>query len=277
MTAPQIDPAAFAAFIAQQQAQAPQAPVQQFAPQMPQAPAAPAGYPMQQYAPQMPQGYAPQMPQGYPMQQPQQPVQQLVPGTLDGFFSQPASGHGPAWSWKNVPMGTAFVGIVARPITNADISQQTQPAPSNAPMFYKDGRPVLVMKVPMNVSPDQTYTEGKAQWYVQGQARDELARAMAEAGAPAGPPEAGAVIWVTWVSERKNNFGTMSKQFLVKYQRPEGAAPAAPVAPVEIPAQAAPVAPPVAPVAPVAPPAPAAAPADMSPEQAALLAKLTGG
>lgn len=266
MTAPQFDPAAFAAFM-QAQGQAPAAP----------APA--AQYPA--YAPQVPQGYAPapgyapQMPQGYAPQAPQPVSAAPVNASLEDFFSQPSSGWGPSWSFKGKPIGTSYVGMVGRPVTNSDISQQTAPN-SNTPLFYKDGRPMLVMKVAMTVQVDQTYPEGKAQWYVQGQARDELARAMAEAGAPAGPPEVGALIALTFSGERPNNFGTMSKQYTVRYQRPEGAAPAAPVAPVAA-APAAPVAPaqPQAPVAPPAPPAPAV-PAGLPADKAALLAQLTG-
>jgi hypothetical protein len=257
VTQPAFDPAAFAAFMQQQAPQQP--PAVQFPQHQP-------GYPA------VPQGYAPQMPQGYAPQQPQQPVPAPVGGTLDDFFSQPSSGWGPALSFKDKPIGTTYVGIVAREVTNGDISQQTQPG-SNAPMFYKDGRPKLVMKVALSVQPDQAFPEGKGQWYVQGQARDELARAMSEAGAPAGPPEVGAAIAVTLSGKTDNNFGTKTNQFTVKYQRPEGAAPAAP-APVEQPA-AAPA--PVAPQVPAQPAPPAAeAPAGLPADKAALLAQLTG-
>lgn len=258
MTAPQYDQAAFAAFMAQQQAQAPQ----------PQAP-----HPAQAWAQQFQQ--APQMPQGYA--QPQAPAQPLANASLEDFFSQPSAGWGPAWSFKDKPVGHTFVGIVARQVTNGDISQQTQPG-SNAPMFYKDGRPKLVMKVAMTVQPDGLYTEGKAQWFVQGQARDELSRAMAEVGAPTGPPEVGAVISVALSGKTDNSFGTKTNQFTVKYQRPEGAAPAAPAPAAAPEAPAAPVAPQV-PAAPVAPPAPPAAPAaanGLPADKAALLAQLTG-
>jgi len=58
------------------------------------------------------------------------------------------------------------------------------------------------MKVPLQMQPSQAYPDGLATWFVKGQARDELVRAMAEAGAPAGPPEAGAIIDITFVAER---------------------------------------------------------------------------
>lgn len=269
MTAPQIDPAAFAAFMAQQQAAA-QAP----APQMPQ------GFPQvpQQFAPQMPQGFAPQG--GYPMA-PQQPAPQLAAGSLDAFFSQPSTGGGPALKFNppnqaaNVP-GTTYAVQVVRAITNADIQQQTNPQ-NGQPSTYRDGRPKFVMKVPVKVlqaNVDTTpYAEG-AQWYVAGATRDELVQAMSEAGAPTGPPEAGAVIAITCTGTRSSGSAIPAKTWSVKYQRPNGAAPAAPAAPVEVPAQA--TAPQAPPAAPPAPPAPMAAPADMNADQMALLAKLTG-
>src|SRR5690606_35076827 len=212
------------------------------------------------------------MPRGFA---PQQPAPAPVNASIDDCFNQPSVGWGPAWSFKDKPVGTTLVGVVARQVTNGDISQQTQPG-TGIPLFYKDGRPNLVRKVAMNVQPDATYPEGKAQWYVQGQARDELARAMAEAGAPAGPPEVGARITVTLSGQVPNNFGTKTNQFTIKYERPQdvgqnGAAPA-----TEAPAQQAPAAPaqqaPAAPAAPAAQPAPAAQVPGLDPDKAALLA-----
>jgi hypothetical protein len=271
MTAPQMDPAAFAAFMAQQAA--------------PQAPAAPAGYPqMPQGFPQVPQQYAPQMPQGYAPQggyQPQQPAPQLAAGSLDDFFSQPSTGGGPALKFSppnqaTGQQGTTYAVQVVRAITNADIQQQTNPQ-NGQPSTYRDGRPKFVMKVPVKVlqaNVDTTpYAEG-AQWYVAGATRDELVQAMSEVGAPAGPPEAGAVIAITCTGTRSSGSAIPAKTWAVKYQRPGGAA--APTAPVEIPTQAAAPAPQAPAAAPVAPPAPSAAPADLSADQQALLAKLTG-
>lgn len=272
MTNPQSAFDQLAAFFAQQQQQ--------------QAAPAPAPAPAAQYPVHQP-GYpvAPQMPQGFA---PQQPAPAPVNASIDDFFNQPSAGWGPAWSFKDKPVGTTLVGVVARQVTNGDISQQTQPG-TGIPLFYKDGRPKLVMKVAMNVQPDATYPEGKAQWYVQGQARDELARAMAEAGAPAGPPEVGARISVTLSGQVPNNFGTKTNQFTIKYERPQGAAPAPmpsnPAAHQYVedgangvkpaPAPEAPAAP-QAPAAQPAPPAPAAQVPGLDPDKAALLAQLTG-
>jgi hypothetical protein len=186
-------------------------------PQQPNAPP-PQQYPPQQYAPQYPpqQGY---VPQPAPVQQP------LAQGTLDEFYNQPSAGGGAALKFEQI--GTRYVGIVSRPIGNGDIQQQTDV--HGRPQTFKDGRPKFVMKVPLQMQPTPQYPDGLAQWYVKGQARDELVRAMAEAGAPEGPPEAGAIVDVTFVSQRPAGAGmNPAKQFQVHYQRPNGAAPAAP-------------------------------------------------
>lgn len=244
--------------------------VQQF-PGQPQFPGQAQQYPAQ---PQQ-GGYAPVgVPQGYGHQLPPQaaPVTPPASGSLDDFFSQPSVGGGPALKFE---VNTTHVGLVARPVTNADIRQQTIPG-SNAPATYRDGRPKWVMVVPLVVQQSPAYPEGQAQWYVAGGARDELVRAMAEAGAPAGPPEAGALISITCTGTRSSGPGmNPAKVYKIVYQRPEGAATAAatpePVA--EAPAPAAPSTTPA-----VQAPAPTAPqpPADMSPEQQALLSRLGG-
>ncbi len=288
----------------------PQYPAQPaYPPQYPAAPPAPA-YPPQQYAPPAPPPYppAPAYPQQYPPQQyapPAPPAPPLPTGTLDSFYEQPSSGGGPSWKFMDAnrqpQIGKSYAGIVARPVTNADVRAQTDQ--SGRPLTYKDGRPKFVMVVPMQIQPSQEFPEGVAGWWVKGQARDELARAMAEAGAPAGPPEAGAAIRVTLVGIRPVPGMSPAYQYRIEYMRPGGAPPVQPMEqpPAQVPAQYAAPAPmaqsvPVAqmppqyaqPVtyqqpaspAPVAQQAPAptapAVPAGFNAEQAALFAKLTG-
>lgn len=217
---------------------------------MPQYPQQPQGYP-QQYAPPMPQQqpYAPPMPQGYPQAYPQQyaapapPAQPLPTGSLDSYYQQPSSTGGPSWKFNGKPIGTQYAGIVARTVTDSDVRAQTDNA--GRPQVYKDGRPKFVMVVPMQVQPSPEFPDGMAGWWVKGQARDELARAMAEAGAPTGAPEAGAAIRVTLVGQRA--VPNMNPQLLyrVEYMRPNGAAPA-PVQQLQVqqPAAPAPVGPP---------------------------------
>jgi hypothetical protein len=307
----------------------------QYAPPMPQYPQQPAAYPQQPYAqpappaaypqqptyPQQPAAYPQGYAQGYAQPQyapPPPPAAPLPTGTLDGFYSQPSSGGGPSFKFRdanaNPQIGKSYAGIVARPITDADIRAQTDN--NGRVQTFKDGRTKFVLIVPMQVQPSTEFPDGQAGWWVKGQARDELARAMAEAGAPAGAPEAGAGIRVTLVSVRPVPNMSPAYQYRVEYMRPAGAAPvpagAVPIlhpqgsvhgpddrnyagyapapqpqyAPVQQPQQVPPP-PAYAPAAvqavhqpmpqPVQAAAPAATPQGFNDEQAALFAKLTGG
>lgn len=189
------------------------------------------GFPM----PQQPQQPMPQPVPQQQMQQPQQPVPEAVQGTVDDWLNkQQSTAYGPAVSFKNKPDGTYYEGVVARTITNSDIEQQTN-MNTGAPEFYSDGNPKLVMKVPLDVAVSQDHPEGRATWYVSGKARDELLRAMAEAGAPTGPPEKGAAVRVTLTGRTATRFGNPRNEYRVDYARPAGVA--APEPRTEAPAQ----------------------------------------
>ena len=109
---------------------------------------------------------------------------------------------------------------MSRPLTHGDVQQQTQVG-TNQPAFYRDGRPKFVMKVPLRVAVSQAHADGQAQWFVAGAARDELLRAQLEAGAPEGPPEAGAVIYVQCTGTRPAGPGmNPAKTYAVRYWRP---------------------------------------------------------
>jgi len=273
----------------------------QYPPQYPQQPAQATvmpGYPQYPAAPQYPPQYPVQPAYAPP------PPPPTAPGSLDAFFEQPSTGS-KSWVFKDRPIGTTYSGIVARAVTNADIRQQTDQQGKG--QTYKDGRPKFVMVVPMLVAPSAEYPEGQASWWVKGQARDELARAMSEAGAPEGPPEPGAGITVTMTGMRPIPGFNPAYQYRVTYVRPTGApavpAPAALNGPPANQWQAPPpqqpayapqpqpgyvpgmegqpipalnigptVTPPAAPQAPAAP----MAATNLTPEQQALLAKLTG-
>lgn len=160
---------------------------QPYAPQYPQAPQ--QGYP----APPIPyqqqpvqQPYAqPGYPQPYQAPQPPQPQVPLAQGSLSDYYAQPTSGGGPSISWSvngmQKPIGTTYAGIVGRDVVDGDVQHDTDPK-SGQPKFYRDGRPRFVMKVPLKLQPSQEFPEGEAQWFVRGQARDELTRAMNAAG-----------------------------------------------------------------------------------------------
>lgn len=268
-------------------------------PYPPQQPAAPQAQPQYPGYPQAP-GYPPQAqypPQQYaPPQAPAQPTVPLAQGTIDDFYNQPATGGGPSISWKDKPLGTTYAGFVARDVTRADIQQQVN-FQTKQPEFYRDGRPKFVMKVPLKVQASAEFPEGEAVYYVRGQARDELVRAMAEAGVE-GAPQGGATIVVTLVQRKPSGQGmNPSNVVQIQYTPPGGAqAPAMPQAsapqqaPQPVQQHAAPQVPqqfvpqpaaqqPVQQAAPQqtvesAQPQP---PSDLSGEQQALLARLTGG
>lgn len=285
---------------------------QQYPPQFPQQP----GYPQQQgYAP-APAPYAPPQQPGYPPQayaQPQYTAPQAPPPLpsvgLDEYWEQPSSAGGPSLKFKDAAgtplIGKSYEGFVARAITNGDIRPQTDK--HGQPQYYRDGRPKSVMVVPLILQPSAEFPDGQAGWWVKGQARDDLVRAMAEVGAPTGAPEAAAWVRITLVGVRPIPNMSPAFQYRVEYARPGNPAPApqpiqAPPAPQQM---AAPVvstaagqpavyqqpvpqyAPPVPPAAPqpvpqaapqpVAQAAPPAAPATgFTAEQQELFARLTG-
>jgi hypothetical protein len=193
----------------------------------------PQGYgpPPQQYAPAPPappQGYPayPAQP-GYPPQQGygQQPAPQGPPpaeGSIDAFYSQPSGSFGNSVSWKDKPLGSFVQGIVAREITGSDVIHDSDPQTQQL-KYYKDGRPKFVMKVPLLVQPSQEFPEGEATWFVRGQARDELNRAVQEAGAQ-GPPAKGAFLRVTLVERKAGRQGGFPANIVqVQYQAPQDA------------------------------------------------------
>jgi len=238
----------------------PAQPQPQYQPPAPQQPYAPPtnGYPAPQYPTQQP-GYPMQQPQGYPPQQfgaqgfappgygmPQPPAGPAP--TLDDFYNQPSAGGGAAWSFKQ--NGDQFFGIVNRELTNGDVEPQTDPA-TKMPAYFRDGRPKTVLKIPMNMTPSAERPDGRGQWYNRGAARDDLARAMAAAGAPAGPPEVGSGIHVVRTGQRASGAGmNPANLYQVTYWRPEQARELAAQYGIEYPAigAGAPAAPPAPPV-----------------------------
>lgn len=181
----------------------------------------------QQYQPPAAPQYAqPPMP-GYPAQPyGQVPVQQYAPQpmpstSLDDFYNQPSTGGGPGWKFQTI--GTRHVGQVARPLHDGDVQPVTD-FRTGAITTYRDGRPKMQLVIPL-IEPNGE----NATWYVKGKDRDALAAAMAAAGAPAGPPEAGAWIMVTYVADKPSGQGlNPTKVKDVQYVRPGADAPATP-------------------------------------------------
>jgi len=256
--------------------------------------------PQNPYQPAYPPGYSNPNPPGYQPPPPYQPAyqpppqQQLARGTIDDFFGQPAA-SGKSLSFDGKPPGTRYTGVVVRTLTNADVQQQTDKV-TRAPKFNPDGSPKLMMVIPLQMQPSPEYPDGTAAWYVKGNERAELERAMEAAGCPQGSaPEAGAIIDIVYTHERPIPGLSAQKMKTVTYTRPaatengpakrqqQPAAAQAQPAPVAQPAavqhqpamvpQSAPVA--QVPANPQQQPAPQP-PAQLTPEQQALLAKLTG-
>lgn len=196
------------------------------APQQFQAPVAPpyqqpyAQPPVQQFQPQ----YASPQQYGAPQQPPAPP---LVNGSLDAFYSQPTGG-GPGVSWKGKPNGYTIQGVVQRDVGDGDVTQEVG-APNTAqagqPLTYRDGRPKFVLAVPLQVAQSQEFPDGDVRLFVRGQLREELTRAMSEAGVT-GSPKGGAIITVTLV-ERKQGRGTIPQNIFRVVYTPAGHPPPA--------------------------------------------------
>ncbi|HEY1700838.1 MAG TPA: hypothetical protein VGG75_14095 [Trebonia sp.] len=166
--------------------------------------------PQQYYSPQpAPTGYQPQQP-GYPPQngygQPPQPPQPELPrGSLKDYVDQPAGGFGPSLAFPQA--GTQYWCTVARNVGDADIKPQTDMITGEVRTF-PDGRVKWMMCVPVLMQPSPQYPEGIATWYVKGNDRAEMTRAMEAAGVgidPATgtlfPPRAGDTFHVHFTHE----------------------------------------------------------------------------
>lgn len=236
----------------------------------------------------------PQMPQnGMPYAQPQAPVQQQqfaqqvpvqqyaqpqvpaqpVTATLGDVFG--GGSYGPSVTWKDLPNGSKYRLRVERDLNQADI-KQSRDYHTKQPLTYPDGNPRLEVWIPVEIleAPAQVvakFSEGKGVWVVRGHVLKELNQAMAAAGLPPkSAPEAGAVIDLELMGRSQNSRGGIRNDVRVTYTRP--AAPsaegqAAQAAPAQEQAQA---------------PAPQQTtnlqvPEGLTPEQQALMAKLTGG
>lgn len=199
----------------------PQQPQQGYAPQQPQQPYAPQGYPApgQGYPPPPPNPYAstltypPQPAQpGYsqPYAAPQEFVPEAPPPTVSDFFEQPASAGGKALSFNVV--GTRYVGTVVRDVTDADMERAREmgarPGMMGAVAKHPDGRDKINMKVPILLDqPTAEFPTGVAVWYVKGNERSELLRAMQMAGAEPGAPKGGDRIDITYTHDEPSRSG----------------------------------------------------------------------
>jgi hypothetical protein len=259
---------------------APQQP-QQGGWQQPPAPQQPGGWgPPQPGGWQQPQPTQPQW--GAPPQQqaPEAPAPAPIPGTLADFYSQPSTGGGQALKFnKGDKKGPGYFGVVTRAIRDSDTQQQTGLGENkDKPQFFRDGRPKMVLKIPLNIARTADFQDGKAQWWCGPSQRDQLVAAIAASGAPVVThpsgvqyymPEPGSGIYVEKTGTRPSGAGLNdSNVFDVRYFRPEQARQIAAQQGVEYPtvaelAQTADAAP-----AEQAPSAPAATPPGPPPSRA---------
>jgi hypothetical protein len=189
-----------------------------------------AGYGQQPQQPyQQPQQFQQPYQQPQQFQQPYQQPQQYAPapppppvpsgpaGTLDDFYGQPSGGGGPSISWKDAQPGSQIVGRVARDVNDSDVRQQTDMR-TQQPKYYRDGRPMLCLVIPLEVQPDQRFPDGRASLWVRGQMRDELTRAMKASGVD-GAPKEGDVFSVTLTGRRPTGQGmNPANEFRIEYQ-----------------------------------------------------------
>jgi hypothetical protein len=189
-------------------------------------PAQPGYGPAQNYPQQ--QGYGAPQGQGYGPGYGAPPGPPPPPrGTLGAFFNQPTASGASLGKFFTNP-GQKIEGIVARPLTHADVRPQTNMQTGQI-QVYKDGSVKYHLIVPLLVQQSQLFPEGRAAWYVKGQAKEELARAMSEAGVPPDEegnlvPEAGAWVRITFTSYRQVPGMNAAKQYEIIYRRPQGAA-----------------------------------------------------
>ena len=183
------------------------------------------GPPQGGYAPPAQQGYGYGPPQGGYQQGPP-PAQQLPRGTLGAFFDQKAASGQSIGKFFTAP-GQQLQAVIARALTHADVQPQTNMQTGQVQTF-RDGSVKWNMIIPLLVQPSQLFPDGRAAWYVKGQAKEELARAMTEAGVPPDAdgnlvPESGAWVQITFTGERAIPGMNSAKQWAVVYRRPQGA------------------------------------------------------
>lgn len=184
---------------------------------------APQGYqqPPQGYQ-QAPPGYGPPPgAQQFQQQPPAGPPPQFATGSLDDFYSAPAVGGGGGLKFPTD--GSWHIGIVNRALVDSDTEQQSDINDKTKPAVDGKGNPKWVLKIPLNVAVSPDNPEGVAKLFNQGAAREDLLRAMQLVGAPPGPPEPGAAIYVCKKGTRKaGNFKANAWEY--RYWRPGPAA-----------------------------------------------------
>lgn len=139
--------------------------------------------------------------------------------SMDEFFNQRTGGGGKGWTFKDMPNGTSYWGIVEREITKGDIEAVTNPTNGQV-QTRKDNSVKWQMKVPLLMLPIKDHEDGHGQAYIKGDSQAKLTAAMRAVGAPDGPPEPGAFLQITKVNERPIKGFSPQYIYEVVYRRP---------------------------------------------------------
>ena len=176
---------------------------------------------------------------------------------IDSFFS---GGGGKSLSWKDVPVGTTYVGTV---LAVHPPQQVTDPV-TNKPVFQRDGvTPKMQARIDLATTyrdPSDAEDDGTRSLYVGGWMKGAVGDAVRKATGKPGAPAVGGVLSVT-LSEREPNENRAlnpTNKFTATYQPPVAAATGQFYG--ETPAPAPQYAPPAPAPAPAAAPPPAPAP-----------------
>lgn len=139
-------------------------------------------------------------------------------GNVSDFFGQPSASTAPALTWKGQPIGTNYTGVISGACR---VQQQTDPS-EGKPKYWRDGSPRWVMLIPMSLPVSERFPDGEGTYWCQGADRDELVRAMTEAGVPQGTaPEIGAGLSITYTRDKQNSMGNPTKIKTIQYVRPD--------------------------------------------------------
>lgn len=98
---------------------------------------------------------------------------------MQDFWDQPGGGGGDSLTWKTI--GQEYAGFVVRDVTRADLIVDTDPV-TKVVKTYSDDRIRKSLKVTLEVPQSAQFPEGRAAWYVRGNDKDEMVRAMQVAG-----------------------------------------------------------------------------------------------
>jgi hypothetical protein len=116
-----------------------------------------------------------------------------------------------------------YVGVVAKTPQDADVFQDSDPQTKQL-KFWRDGNPKMVLPVQLRLAfldawQAQEYRDGDASVFLRGAMKEEVSRAMGEAGV-AGVPQQGALMDIT-LTHRKPGNNIASNVYAVVY-RPAG-------------------------------------------------------